>query len=191
MSRIAVVYGSRYGQTAKVAARIAERIAARGHEVVVERGDALPADFDLGAYDGVVVGASLIIGGYQRYIGRFVRQRRERLRGMPAAFFALSGSEGSELEAHRAEAGRIMERFLTREGWRPALRASFAGAVAYTRYHPLLRWWMKRISKAEGGSTDTTRDHEYTNWDDVARFADGFAELVERAEAERVAHASR
>jgi menaquinone-dependent protoporphyrinogen oxidase len=33
---------------------------------------------------------------------------------------------------------------------------------------------MKQISKKEGGSTDTSRDHEYTDWKSVERFAENF-----------------
>jgi menaquinone-dependent protoporphyrinogen oxidase len=33
---------------------------------------------------------------------------------------------------------------------------------------------MKWISKREGGSTDTSRDHEYTDWVSVERFAEEF-----------------
>jgi menaquinone-dependent protoporphyrinogen oxidase len=35
----------------------------------------------------------------------------------------------------------------------------------------MLRWYMKRASRRHGGSTDTSRDHEYTDWAQVERFA--------------------
>jgi hypothetical protein len=35
---------------------------------------------------------------------------------------------------------------------------------------------MKMISKSSGGSTDTTRDHEYTDWPGLERFA---GEIIE------------
>jgi hypothetical protein len=31
---------------------------------------------------------------------------------------------------------------------------------------------MKRASAMNGGATDTSRDHEYTDWEQVDRFAD-------------------
>jgi menaquinone-dependent protoporphyrinogen oxidase len=40
---------------------------------------------------------------------------------------------------------------------------------------------MKQISGSEGGDTDTSRDFEYTDWDEVTRFAEAFfAELSAR-----------
>ena len=63
-----------------------------------------------------------------------------------------------------------------------------AGAINYTRYNPLLRWYMKRASKLNGGSTDTSRDHEYTDWTQVERLANEFVEKV--LKPERVASGS-
>jgi menaquinone-dependent protoporphyrinogen oxidase len=31
---------------------------------------------------------------------------------------------------------------------------------------------MKRIARASGGSTDTSRDHEYTDWEALDRLVD-------------------
>lgn len=58
--------------------------------------------------------------------------------------------------------------------WYPQTQTTFAGGLAYSQYNPLLRWWMKRIAKKAGGDTDTSKDYEYTNWDDVNIFANEF-----------------
>ena len=33
---------------------------------------------------------------------------------------------------------------------------------------------MKLIAKKQGGDTDTLRDHEYTDWDDLKHFVEEF-----------------
>ncbi len=185
-SRILLVYGTSYGQTAKIAERIAARLRARGVSVRVARGDSPDAAAGLDEFDAVVVGASLIIGGYQRYIRRFVRAHAAALNGVPSAFFAVSGSEGGDDEDAKADALRVQRRFLDRHGWHPAFTASFAGAVAYTKYGPLVRRIMKRISRRAGGSTDTTRDHEYTDWGRVDAFADEVMALAGGARTREV-----
>ena len=53
-----------------------------------------------------------------------------------------------------------------------------AGALAYTRYGFLTRFFMRRIAKKEGGPTDTSRDHELTDWGMVARFANGMGDAL-------------
>ncbi len=54
-----------------------------------------------------------------------------------------------------------------------------AGAVPYTQYNWLKKWVMKRVVAKAGGDTDTTRDYEYTDWDDLRAFAREFAGRVE------------
>jgi len=55
-------------------------------------------------------------------------------------------------------------------------------ALPYTQYGFFLRWLMKHIASVAGAPVDTTRDHDLTDWDEVARFADGIAaDLAERA----------
>ncbi len=187
-ARILIVYGTSYGQTAKIAARIREQLVARGFSVGLYKGDALPSGLALSGYDAVVVGASLIIGGHQRYIGRFIRRHAPELQHIPSAFFSVSGSAGSEKVEQRATARRIMAEFLRKSGWSPELETTFAGAITYTRYNPVLRWWMKRISRAEGGSTDTSRDHEYTDWSQVEQFATEVARMAEERREQRGAN---
>jgi menaquinone-dependent protoporphyrinogen oxidase len=50
-----------------------------------------------------------------------------------------------------------------------------AGAVPFTRYGWFKKWVMRRISAKAGGGTDTSRDYEYTDWNDVRAFVNGFA----------------
>lgn len=82
----------------------------------------------------------------------------------------------------RAEAQRevrqIMARFFADSGWSPALSTTVAGALPYTRYGWLKKWIMRRMVAKAGGDIDTTRDYEYTNWDDVGAFARTFARQV-------------
>jgi menaquinone-dependent protoporphyrinogen oxidase len=48
--------------------------------------------------------------------------------------------------------------------------------MAFTQYGPVLRWVMKRISRGRGGPTDTSRDHEMTDWAAVDQFAERLAQ---------------
>jgi menaquinone-dependent protoporphyrinogen oxidase len=177
--RIVVVYGTSYGQTAKIAGRIRDALVQRGHDVTLANAaEPLRADL-LDGYDGVVVGSSIIVGGHQKSVDRFVRAHLDILNRLPSAFYSVSASAGSKDAKERGEAEHLLDAFLTRVGWRPRLKASIAGAVNYTRYSRLLRWYMKWASHKGGGSTDTSRDHEYTDWTQVGQFATSIAEMVE------------
>ena len=46
-----------------------------------------------------------------------------------------------------------------------------AGALLYQEYGLLKRLVMRMIAKRAGGDTDTSRDHVYTDWEALERFA--------------------
>jgi menaquinone-dependent protoporphyrinogen oxidase len=162
MGRILVLYASVEGQTARIAARLAEDLRGKGHSVAL---DEARDGVDPAAYDAVVVGASVHYGRYPARLRRFARSHAWALETRYSAFFSVSLS-GSEQHA----AG-----FLRQVGWRPALVASFVGALRYSRYGWLKRRLVQAFARMGGHSTDATRDHEYTDWRAVDRFAEAFA----------------
>jgi menaquinone-dependent protoporphyrinogen oxidase len=169
MSTALVLFESHHGQTAKIAARVAAALGAAGVEAralpLRELGDA-PIAADL-----VVLGSPVRAGRHLPRVVRFARAHRAELERRPAAFFSVSlaRSRGT------AEADGYVADFLRDTGWSPLRTATFAGGLPYRRFNFLLRWIMKAISKSQGGDTDTSRDHEYTDWADVDRFARGLA----------------
>jgi menaquinone-dependent protoporphyrinogen oxidase len=132
------------------------------------------APIDVRAYDGVIIGASVIRGRHQPAVQKFVRQNVAALNSMPTAFLSVSGSAASPDERGRAEARRCAEKFLEQTRWRPAITELIGGAMAYTKYGVILRWIMKQIARQNGRPTDTTRDHELTDWVQVENFAARF-----------------
>jgi menaquinone-dependent protoporphyrinogen IX oxidase len=52
--------------------------------------------------------------------------------------------------------------FLTETAWRPTRVLAVHSCTQ--NYNFLMRFIMKRIARRAGASTDTSRDHEFTNW---------------------------
>lgn len=173
-----ILYGTSHGQSAKIAGRIRDQLQREGVPVLLTRGDALPPGLDPDSYDLILVGASVVLGGHQRYVRRWIQEHVDLLNRVPSAFFSVSGSAGSDNPEEREAARKIMDAFVDELGWRPRTKTTFAGAINYTKYNPLLRWVMKRISRKEGRSTDTSRDHEYTDWAAVEAFGEEVLGLV-------------
>ena len=188
--RILIVFGTTYGQTAKVARFIADQLTAAGETVTLANADELRRNVQLprGAsprdFDGAIVGASVIYGHHRRSVQRFVSAHRDALNAMPSAFFSVSGSAANSDEEKLADARKVVDEFLRRTGWRPGLTETVAGTIAYTKYSPLLRWTMKRLAARQNSPTDTSRDHEFTDWAQVRRFAESFAGTLPPAQAE-------
>jgi menaquinone-dependent protoporphyrinogen oxidase len=177
MASILIVYGTAYGQTERIAHEIAGVLRESDHEVRVVKGDQLPAELALTEYDGFVVASSVLLGRHQRYISRFVRDHLAQLNAAPSAFVSVCGVLAEPNPEGTRVAQTYLDQFLGTTGWQPSLTKSFAGGVPYTRYSPWVRWVMKMISRRTGRPTDTSRDHEFTDWKAVAQFAQHFGSL--------------
>jgi len=177
MATILVLYGTGEGQTATVAERIAEALRARGHDAEPVDVASAAADVDLAAYDAVLVGASIHRGKHQRSVVDFVRANRERLAAVPTAFFQVSLS--SATEEGEAEAAGYVESFVEATDWHPDRIGQFGGALRFSEYGFLTRLMMKQIAKRAMPDVDTSRDVEFTDWDEVDAFANDVAAFVE------------
>jgi len=181
MTRILVVYGTTDGHTAKIATAIADTLRTHGAAVDVcqaSRTHCLPE-----GHDAVIVAAPVRGGKYLKSIRRWVRQHAAVLNAKPTAFVSICLGILQHDEAVDRTLKTIIGQFLAETGWQPVVTKPVAGALPYTRYNWLIRWVMKRIATKAGGDSDTTRDYEYTDWQDLARFAEQFGLLADRHHA--------
>ena len=176
--RILILYASLEGQTGKIAENIAQVFNSKGQQVDALSVEKLPADFSEDDYQAVILGGPIHMERYPKQLKQFVLTHCDWLNQLPSAFFTVCMAIRSQHEKSRQTGIQYGEKFLAQTGWQPTLTKTFAGAVKYTQYNVITRFIMKMISKREGGSTDTSRDHEYTDWDSVAQFADEFLGLL-------------
>jgi menaquinone-dependent protoporphyrinogen oxidase len=178
MDKVLILFSSFDGQTAQIAERVGAHLARSGHAVsVVPLGDHDMAAL-VARHDAVIVAGAVHYGHHARALEEAVRAHRAALEARPNAFFSVSmaaarpGKGAAEAQAYVAD-------FVERTGWQPRATATFAGALRYSRYNLFVRFMMRLISGTAGGDTDTSRDHEYTDWAAVERFA---RELVRQLE---------
>lgn len=179
--KAAVFFATREGQTAKIAEHIASDLRARGMEVDVLNVRNAPAQIDWPAYTLAFVAASVHVEHHEREMTTFVRRHRDRLQQLGAVFVSVTmseaGAEDPTATAKRrqqsaADAQRMIDVFIKDTGWKPERCLPVAGALMYTRYNFLVRFVMKRISRKQGGPTDTSRDYEFTDWQGLDRFVE-------------------
>jgi menaquinone-dependent protoporphyrinogen oxidase len=171
--RIGLFFASRHGQTRSIAVFLANRFAGRDVQVSLIDLTRNPADSpSLDDFDTVLIGAPLYLQRYPSSVRRFLRTSRNALvRHRSTGIFSVSLTAGGGRPGdYLASLGPLRE-MLADLAWTPHWMASFAGALKYREYNPVIRMVMHRISRHYGGPTDTTRDHELTRWDEVARFA--------------------
>lgn len=177
--RAAVFFASREGQTRKIAERIAGDLRANDLEVDLHDVRTLRAPIDWAGYTTVCVAASVHAGHHEREMIEFVRRHRDELQRHQAVFLSVTlseaGAEDPRASTERralaaADAHRMVDVFVEETGWKPARTLRVAGALAYTKYNLLVRFFMKRIARAQGAPTDTSHDYEFTDWAAVDRF---------------------
>lgn len=174
MKNILVVYASSEGQTGKIARRLHDEMASHGAQVtLVNLADAGAVDnLDLSGFDLLVFGASIHVGKIQSAMVDFINTNSEIIAAKPHALFVVLMAAATKDRARREQSLQTIRQTLDRQ-----LQVAFpdpemiAGAILYTRYNWFIRLVMTRIARKEGGSTDTSRDHEYTDWAQVAAYA--------------------
>jgi len=174
MSRILLLYATREGQTAKIAERLAFHLGDAGATVDLHNAAdmRITHGLDLSRYDQLVFGASMHAGGLEREMVRFINARSDDIERLPHSLFVVLLSAANRDPVQRT--GTLED---ARTKIVSQLTVTFedvemiAGALTYSRYSRPVKWLMKRIAREAGGDTDTSRDYEYTDWNQVAAYA--------------------
>ncbi len=174
MQPILVAYATTEGHTRKVAEFIAERLRIRGHRAELVDVATPAAQVASGTYQAAFVGGSVHQHKHQDALLHFAKSNQAWLAAMPVAVFSVSLAAAQDDMDSRIEARRLLDEFVVETGLRPWVVRNVAGALKYTQYDYFKRLVMRLIAKQRGGSTDTSQDHEYTDWDDLEAFVDEF-----------------
>lgn len=185
MCELPVFYATSEGHTRLIAERLAARLRglaldSRAIPIVCEE----TSHFDWSRVQGAVLAASIHAGRHQAEARAFAHLNAASLSAVPSLFVSVSLAAASSDPAEVRAVTDIARRFVADAGWQPTRVAPIAGCLAYTKYNWLVRGVMRRIAKKEGGSTDTTRDHVYTDWTAVDGLADELARAVRQRETE-------
>jgi menaquinone-dependent protoporphyrinogen oxidase len=182
MKKLLVVYATTEGHTRKIATFVAEHL--RAHGAVVDLVDsATPAAAAVQPiYGAVVIAGSLHEHLHQRSLAHFVKDNVAWLNAVPTAMISVGLAAALPDAESQAQARNNLQYFLNETGLKPTLAKCVGGALLYTKYDWFKRTMMRLIAKQMGKDVDDTRDHEYTDWDDLRRFVDEFAGLARLAD---------
>lgn len=176
--RILLVFHTSEGHTAKISERIADSLRSAGAEVEVREAESAPPP---SGYDAVVLGDSIHMQRHSRALRSFAQAHAETIAAMPSALFQVSMTSADHDEEHDRLAHRYVADLLHDAEIDPDVVGLFAGALTYTRYGWIKRRIMQKIAASGGQPTDTSRDIEFTDWDEVDHFAEDVAALVARS----------
>ena len=190
MNPVLLIYATREGHTRHIAEHLGALLTAHQHPFELVDAAQLPEDFSLAKYSAAIVSASLHAGKHEAEMVKFVKRHVKELHHIPTMFLSVSLSERTvedpqapaEKRAQaEADVERTIDTFLEETGWHPSHVAGVAGALLYSKYNFVVRFFMKRISKKAGGPVDTSQDYEFTDWNKLDHLIEDFVESASRS----------
>jgi menaquinone-dependent protoporphyrinogen oxidase len=151
-NRVLLAYATRHGATAGVAEGIAGALRPLG--LVVEVHPAAEV-VDLAPYGAVILGSPVYLGKWLPEALRFLKRHRERLRGLPVAFFTVGMMLRDKPEAGQREHEDAIRR--ARQAVpevEPLATGMFVGALDKRKLALPLRWLMTLMRAEEGDFRD-------------------------------------
>lgn len=172
--KVLIVYGTTEGQTRKIAEWTASHVRELGHEVELRDSASPASDSDLAIFDAYIIAASVHQERHQDTIIDFAIAHHQLLNAKAAAFISVSLS--AALEHEREEAQNCVDRFVSETGWQPRMTLLLGGALRFSDYDYYQEQIVKFVVLKRVGAAVSDRDHEFTDWNALAHFVDGFLE---------------
>jgi menaquinone-dependent protoporphyrinogen oxidase len=168
VARILLLYHGVYGQTRKICDRLQAELLVLGDEAEVSPLAAATAN--AAEFDAIVIGASIRNGKHNPMVLDFVRRHRDLLASKPSGFFSVN-LVARKPAKNTPETNPYLKAFVARSPWKPSLLGVFGGNLDYQRYRWSDRHIIRFIMTLTGGPTDLSTNVEYTDWEEVRRFA--------------------
>jgi len=169
---VLIVYGTTEGQTRKIAEWIANHVRQGGHDAKLRDSASIESGIALERFDAFIVAASVHHEYHQESVRDFVMAHRQVLDEKPSAFISVSLS--AVLEGAQPEAQKYAETFFSATAWRPAKTLLLGGALRFTHYDYFQEQIVRFIVMKEGAPGPGSEDREFTDWNELGAFIDGF-----------------
>lgn len=168
MSHTLIIYSTTDGQTKKIGQALHDQLSDAGESAMLLSLDQAHS-VDWSTIAQVYIGASIRYGHFNKALKAFITKFQAQLESRPNGFFCVNLT-ARKAAKNTPTTNAYMVKFIKNSAWQPQLQAVFAGALRYSTYRWNDRIIIQFIMKLTGGSTDTSKDIEYTDWDKVAQF---------------------
>ena len=175
VAKTLLLYSTNYGLSKKICETIQASLAKRGEgaEVVPLVGHTV----DPKVYDAIVIGASIRHGKHSPAVLEFIRANQPLLESKPGALFSVNLVARKPLK-NTPQTNPYLKRLVAQSPWKPQLLGVFAGELDYSRYGPVDKHMMRFVMWINKGPTDFATKVQFTNWEEVERFAGQVAQLA-------------
>jgi menaquinone-dependent protoporphyrinogen oxidase len=170
-----LLYSTNYGLSKRICERIQDRLQQDGGQATVQ--PLVGHDVKPETFDAIVIGASIRYGKHSPAVLEFIRENQPLLESRPSALFSVS-LVARKPQKNTPQANPYLMRLIAQSPWKPKLLGVFAGELDYSRYGPIDRQMVRLVMWISKGPTDFAAKLQYTDWDEVDRFARQVAQLT-------------
>lgn len=175
MANVLLLHSTVYGLSRRICERIGEHLQRRGLQVQVA--PLVGGGVDPAAFDAIVIGASIKHGKHHPSVLEFIRAHKALLDAKPSALFSVN-LVARKPGKNTPQTNPYLKRLLAASPWKPQLLGVFAGELDYSRYGPVDKYMMRLVMWINKGPTDFATQVQFTNWEEVERFAGQVAALA-------------
>ena len=163
-----IIYSSTDGQTKKICKTIKENLPLGNKFKLISLDEALY--FNLEKCEKIIIGASIRYGRHNKKVLDFIIKNKNILDLKKTAFFSVNVVARKE-EKSTPETNPYVLNFLKKTNWKPDKLSVFAGKVDYPNYNFFNKIVIRFIMMITKGPTDINNSYEFTNWENVRKFA--------------------
>ncbi len=171
-----VVYGTRGGATKGIADEIGKTLGEQGFAVTVK--DARDTKgIDVGTFDLVVVGSSVIMGMWKGQAKAFLKRNVKALAGKKVALFSsgLAGGDPDKAAYTRESIAKVAAKF---PAIQPVSLAYFGGYLDFSDKRRIDHWFGAVKKDLEKKGVDTSKPIDQRDWAAIRAWAIGLATKV-------------
>ena len=163
-----IIYSSTDGQTKKICETFKKNLPSGNKFQLISLDEAL--HFNLEKCEKIIIGASIRYGRHNKKVLDFIIRNKNILDSKRTAFFSVNVVARKE-EKSTPETNPYMLNFLKKTNWKPNKLSVFAGKVDYPNYNFINKIVIRFIMMVTKGPTDINNSYEFTNWENVRKFA--------------------
>ncbi|TFG03850.1 MAG: hypothetical protein EU542_00570 [Promethearchaeota archaeon] len=187
MSKVLILYGTRYGTTKDISDEIEKIIQEKGirtesHNLKDIDSKNIPP---LNQYDGIIIGTGIKIKRWTKEVKKFVKKRKSELRAMQdkLGFYVCCGEASKKNKIKDAINNYIISN-LKDLGLEPKLLDAFGGAYDLREGSAVSGMTRKIVigimQKEEGIENPEGKLHDFRDWEQIKDFANKFVELFDQ-----------
>lgn len=170
--KVIIIYSSVDGQTKKICNHIKDILHTKNHLVDIFNINNFNEKVE--DFDSVLLASSIRYGKHNEDIEKFINENTKVLNSKKAAFISIN-LVARKIEKSKPDTNPYVIKFLQSISWKPKLVAVFAGTLNYKMYSFKDRILIKLIMLITKGPVNTKTNIEYTNWNEVDKFAEDFS----------------